>query len=318
MENPFTERSPQCPLDGSLARLTDSCEADDFGLVGMKIASDMDQPGVLDYDATTREEIGTAGTYAVVFAVQNFSTDAANTDTDATVEIYRDNVLVDSQTVAVSLAAGTRGLFAAPHRFEAVHEYRVEVELDSDDFTEDNTKSMVFRVEPPTVHVWPEDLVLGELVVRSLDPDSGRWSLTGPLPRPRKPLTAQSDATVEFVVFPRRAVSIPQPVVRELSVPVDHPGWREGAERLTYRATEGQAPRVLELELGPGERRDLYALRLVIDDPQLEQLLADAATTTLRVTFSGSVSIYGVHTRVTPPLLKVDPANVEEDAEEEP
>ena len=117
-------RSPQCPVDDFGARLEAECDFDDFGLVGAKLADATDEPGLLDYDPTTREEVLPAGTRNVVFAVQNYGTGGV-TGTDATITVERDGALEATRVEPILLDEGERGTYAWPHAFAAASEYRV-------------------------------------------------------------------------------------------------------------------------------------------------------------------------------------------------
>jgi len=142
-------RAPQCPTDANLLPVFSECETRDFGLVGSKIASAPDQPGLLVYDAATREEVLAAGTHEVVFAVQNFSRadlDPVPTDTTATVVITQGTTEVARQTVPVTLDPGERATYHVDHMFVEGFAYTVEVSLDADDFSGNDVKRFAFRV----------------------------------------------------------------------------------------------------------------------------------------------------------------------------
>jgi hypothetical protein len=148
-------RSPQCPVDGFGDRVTAECDADDYGLVGAKIANAENTVGLLDYNPGSREETLPAGERLVVWAVQNFSASAA-AGTNVTVTLERDGIVVDAHTEPANPSAGDRELFSYAHDFE-VGEYRVTIALDSDDFSRNNTKVFAFNAVPPTlppIHAW--------------------------------------------------------------------------------------------------------------------------------------------------------------------
>jgi hypothetical protein len=142
-------RAPQCPTDANLLPVYSECENRDFGLVGAKIASETDQPGLLDYNIATREEVLPAGAHRIVFAVQNFSrADVVQvpTVTTATVIIERNGTEVVREMVPVTLDPGERATYHVDHTFTEGAAYTVEVSLDTDDFSDNNLKRFAFRV----------------------------------------------------------------------------------------------------------------------------------------------------------------------------
>lgn len=140
-------RSPQCPVDGTGARIVSECPADDFGIVGAKIADATNLPGLLDYDPDTREETLPFGTRRIVFAVQNFSSSASSTSSNVTVSVYKNGVLDGAAHVeAIALLPGERSVASVTHFFSPGATYRVELELDGDGFVSNDRKSFAFRV----------------------------------------------------------------------------------------------------------------------------------------------------------------------------
>jgi hypothetical protein len=152
-------RSPGCPVDDTGRRETAQCESDDFGLVGAKIADATDGPGLLEYDANTREELLEHGTHEIVFAVQNFSASSSAAATSATVTVTKNGGLDASYPVAVNLVGGARATYSVSHTFSMNASYRVEIELGPDDFANNNSKIFAFRVPD----AWPfwRQLVIG-------------------------------------------------------------------------------------------------------------------------------------------------------------
>jgi len=168
-------RSPQCPVDGLGERIEAECLTTDFGLVGAKIAASADTKGLLRYSAETRREFLGSGNRRVVFAVQNFSAGTA-ADTQATVTIRRDGALVESQVVPVALDPGERGVYEVPHAF-VPGEYRVAIELDSDDAAMNDRKSFAFDVFSIGVTPVPPYLLMA----------SAKLQVPGLQPSPRRP-----------------------------------------------------------------------------------------------------------------------------------
>jgi hypothetical protein len=138
-------RSPLCPVDAAGMRVSAECELHEFGLVGAKLADATDAPGLLDYDGETREEILPSGTRQIVFAVQNFSASANSTTTNATVTVTKDGSPDGAPIVPISLMMGSRSTYSVSHLFSTGSVYKVEIALDSDDFTRNNTKIFKFR-----------------------------------------------------------------------------------------------------------------------------------------------------------------------------
>ncbi len=152
-------RAPQCPTTDALNPRIDKCDDDDFGLVGAKIAKATDEPGLLDYSNTTREETLPAGNHEIVFAVQNYSALQANTTTNATVTVTKNGSLDATYVEAFTLSFTDRETRSVSHTFVAGSEYRVDISLDSDDFSRNNTKIFAFYV--PTLFVLAPPLEFG-------------------------------------------------------------------------------------------------------------------------------------------------------------
>lgn len=319
--------SPQCPFDDNFVRVTDHCEANDFGLVGMKIAKDIDEPGALGFDPNTREETLAEGVYSVVFAVQNFSSDSSRKTTNATVEIYKDVVgtrTLDNSPaprISITLDPGARGVFTVEHAFAVDEAYRVEVTLDSDDFTRDNTKSMAFRVARRMMRARPFDERLVEnLEIWPMKADASKWVFEGQLSLPAKASQEIMTADVEVVVFPRRATAVPRPLVWKAPVKLTSTAQQQTVSpEAIARLSQKTSPRLAELDLIPGEKRDRHALRLVVDDPLLAKALAEGGTVLMRLTVDDpNIVAFGFRQSKVEPYLKVDPKNAEEDVEDEP
>jgi hypothetical protein len=146
-------RSPQCPVEDTRdVSINAECEAEDFGLVGAKIADRTDQPGLLSYDLDTRREILPQGAHKVVFAVQNFSKNRGKfltpTSTHATVQIFKDGGLVDDRRVRIALRPGERTTFTRDYDF-GIGNYEISILLDKDDFLQNNLKIFKFKVPSP-------------------------------------------------------------------------------------------------------------------------------------------------------------------------
>lgn len=147
-------RSPQCPVDDSGNRLDAECRANDFGLVGAKIANATNEPGLLSYNVDTRQETLPSGTRQIVFAVQNMSSAGTShppTSTHANVSIQKDSTVIDYHSVDVSLNPGERATYSVGHNFQIGHNYTVIIWVDtaSDNFTGNNMKVFRFRVPSP-------------------------------------------------------------------------------------------------------------------------------------------------------------------------
>lgn len=304
--------SPQCPVDASFARITANCEANDFGLVGMKIAPGISEGGALEFNAGTREESLSEGDYSVVFAVQNYSVAAENTNTNAEVRIYQDGVVVETQSQAISLSPGSRGTYAISHGFDGGHAYRVELELDSDDFTRDNVKSLAFRVESLMKVRPPEELRIVDLGIRPLK-DSPRWLLEGRIEYRGKISEPLPDATVKLVVFPRRRAAVPKPLIWKAPARVQLRKAQEWIDLDSAEPSKGMA----SFDLLP-KTSTSYHLRVVVDDPLVAHALAQQGTVAMRVTLGTRFSAQGVRSSKLPALIKVNPMNAEEDPEDEP
>ena len=147
------QRVPQCPLakDG---HPTQDCLLKDFGLVGAKIAPAWDEVGSLGVDPVSREETLRPGTSEVVFAVQNMSPpDSHFTDVDVRVTVERAGTLVDEETFSVLAQSGERKVFSWPVEFQGGYDYRVAIEVE-DSEPSNNQKSFAFRVlEAPSPEV---------------------------------------------------------------------------------------------------------------------------------------------------------------------
>jgi hypothetical protein len=140
-------RSPFCPNQSGLKKV-DHCAMNDFGLVGAKIAEATDLPGLLDYNARLRSETLSQGNRRVVFAVQNFSSEEQTSppgQTGAHVLISRNGATPADYPVTVTLAPGDRDTFSVEHNF-APGDYRVEINLDADDYLRNNSKVFAFTV----------------------------------------------------------------------------------------------------------------------------------------------------------------------------
>ncbi len=311
--------SPQCPLDDGFGRMTTSCETNDFGLVGMKIALDVGEPGALGFNLATREESLLEGSYTIVFAVQNFSADPANTDTNAVVRIFQDGSLINTQSQAVSLVAGSRDTYAVEHAFDGGHSYRVEIALDSDDFTKDNDKSMAFQVESTAKIRPPEELRIVDLGVRPLKEDPSRWILEGSLEYSGKIPEPLPATTVRLVIFPQRSAAIPKPLVWKAPIQIHEPREKRNvsggvSDTLSAKTTKG----IAKFELLPQKKRSTYAMRVIVDDPSVVKALAAKGTVAIRITMDTYFSAYGVRPSKIAPLLRANPKNAEEDPENEP
>jgi hypothetical protein len=177
-------RSPQCPVDAFGTRLVAQCENDDFGLVGAKISDATDLPGLLDYDASTREEKLPAGTHGVVFAVQNYGVGGV-TSTNATVTVHRDGGVDATHVEPISLAEGERSTYSWDHSFVSGSEYRVTIELDADNFDRNNRKIFAFRGVPgyvtPSVHMGSARLRLQRRQTEDRLTLRSKFLLDGPL-----------------------------------------------------------------------------------------------------------------------------------------
>ena len=312
--------SPQCPLDDGFVRMTSSCETNDFGLVGMKIAHGIGEPGALDFDPGTREEILVEGSYDIVFAIQNFSGDPANTDTNAVVRVYRDGSVVTTRSQAISLGTDSRDTYTVEQAFDGGHSYRVEISLDSDDFTNDNDKSMAFRVERRPMRAPPlNELLVEDLEVRPLEPGVDRWVVEGQLSYSGKLPDRLPATTVELVIFPPRSAAVPKPLVWKSPIQIREPGEeRNLSKHVSETSSAKSAGEMANMELVPQKKRSTFALRIIVDDPAVVKALAAEGTVAMRITMDGHFSAYGVRASKVAPLLKVDPKNAEEDPEDEP
>jgi hypothetical protein len=330
-------RSPQCPVNALGESLLSECLGTDFGLVGAKIASLETTKGLLRYDADTRREFLASGNRRVVFAVQNFSAGAA-TDTQATVRLRRDGVLVDTQVVPVSLATGVREVFSVLHGF-VPGEYRVEIELDPDDFAFNDSKIFAFDVKTIGVELVPPYLLMGDPELRfpGLKPSRKR-------PATRPPRVARGDLRFTSIVLDAELLpdlSVTGAVVRVL--PHVHPGagpgsaqpqvWRLPAgapwwdrskpERGTWAYTDrdGNNGPVSSLAVRPtGSRspksaRRHASLRLRVRDLDLRPLLG-ATSYTIELDLAGRAVLHGIAVGVAQALGPLEPP--EEDIENEP
>ena len=312
--------SPQCPLDAAYARVTSECESNSFGLVGMKIAQAADQPGSLSFDPATREETLAAGTYDIVYAVQNFSSGTGTTK-DVEIRVYEDGALQSTYNDTASLTAGARTTMEQSHAFSAGHDYRVEVELDADDFSKDNEKSMAFRVDapaPPLPFPQPRGLwFLDELVIRPVRDGGllvegttpGRWE------RPSKPETVE----IQWAALtPRHGRSKAERVVRTARIHPEDRGWKADGDRWRYRSTDPAAP-IRSFRLEPDPEGSGTRLQLVVRDQPFGKARATAAlTTSIRLRLGDRIVLQGVsydRTRVPPTIRR---ERGKDDAEDEP
>ncbi|HSP97737.1 MAG TPA: M14 family zinc carboxypeptidase, partial [Candidatus Dormibacteraeota bacterium] len=223
-------RSPQCPVDDSGNRLDAQCLGNDLGLVGAKLAAAEDEPGLLDYDAATREEILPHGTHRVVFAVQNFSASPGTPLTGhAWVFITKDGALT-SETVDISLSPGQRQVYSVSHDFEP-GVYRVQITLipdQADDFSNNNTKIFAFRVASP--YSLPARIVLGVSLSQVLGTD-GTLSYRGRFAVERQ--LEPGDAELRVVLHGHRAdlPASPSKAERVVSylLPPGPPWWDQSA-----------------------------------------------------------------------------------------
>ncbi len=156
-------RSPYCPVDDAGNRLVSQCPARDFGIVGAKIADAIDQPGLLDYNTSTREEILPAGEHEIVVAVQNFSSSANSSSASITWTIT-DGATTSSNTTAISLSLGDRTVQAFNYTFERGKEYKITIELSPDDFNRNDRKVFAFKVPDP--YELPDTTLLGRAWIR--------------------------------------------------------------------------------------------------------------------------------------------------------
>jgi hypothetical protein len=148
-------RSPQCPVDGSGNPIDAECLDNDFGLMGAKIANATNEPGLLAYNAETRQETLPSGTQQIVFSVQNMS--AAGTSnpprsTHAYVSITKEGEAAPTNhTIDISLNPGERATYSVPYVFEAEKDYTVLIllDIDHDKFVGNNMKIFKFRVPSP-------------------------------------------------------------------------------------------------------------------------------------------------------------------------
>ena len=313
--------SPQCPLDASFTRLTAECEADSFGLVGMKVAPASNLPGSLDYDSATREETLTAGTYEIVYAVQNFSSNVANSQKDLEVRVFQDGVLQTTHPDSVTLAVGARDTLTLSHTFVAGHTYWVEIELDGDDFTNDNRKSMAFRVDaalPPAPFARRHHL-LEKLVIQPGDDDS-LTVIEGTLRDERFDLPRRPEIALRIAALPahRGLKSRAARIVRNLRVGAKDPGLRIAKNRLDFTAKGRKNPlAAMHLESDPS-REGETRIRILIRDKEFRRAQAKALTTSIRLRIGDRLELAGIaydRSQIPPPVKR---DRGEDELEDEP
>ena len=149
-------RSPQCPVDVAGNPINAECLTRDFGLVGAKIANATNQPGLIAYNAETRQETLPQGAHQIVFSVQNMSAGGTSNpprSTHAHVSITKEGSTPVNHTIDVSLNPGERATYSVDHNFEMENDYTVLILLDieHDDFVGNNMKIFKFRVPSPFV-----------------------------------------------------------------------------------------------------------------------------------------------------------------------
>ena len=150
--------------------------------------------------------------------------------------------------------------------------------------------------------------------------DASKWVFEGQLSLPAKASQEIVTADVEVVVFPRRATAVPRPLVWKAPVKLTSTAQQQTVSpEAIARLSQKTSPRLAELDLIPGEKRDRHALRLVVDDPLLAKALAEGGTVLMRLTVDDpNIVAFGFRQSKVEPYLKVDPKNAEEDVEDEP
>ena len=321
--------SPACPLDDNFNRLTSHCETKDFGLVGMKISKHVNRAGALGFDPISRQETLVTGTYSIVFAVQNFSANSSNQNTQAEVRIYRDilgsNVLVPDNPSPVpitGLLVGERHVETVEYFFSPDETYRVEIELTSDDFDRNNSKSIAFQAInlQHGITAPRKERFIEEFEVRAGDPADTKWVFEGEVSLTEEQGERLAVGQVEIVVFPVRKISVPKPYVWRAPITLGKPKAKDDkAQDVSSVQVRKSSSRSAQLKLVPLADSDKYKFKLIAEDPILVKALAKSGKVSLRIVLDDdSFSISGRLSRETEPLLKVIPKKMVDEFDYEP